>query len=115
MGAERGAYEYAMLLEMTDATSEFKSLGRPRVFGGWDDKWLDWSFTMRAYLSVLSDDLARALERVESLTTVVTIRDVGTSRSWNHRVCTTNIPSARHDVPRTRARNRESSSSKQRS
>ena len=42
---------------MTDATSEFKSLGRPRVFGGRDDEWPDWSFTMRAYLSVLSDNL----------------------------------------------------------
>ena len=62
---------YATLLDMTDATL-FKSLGRP-VFGVREDEWPDWS-TMSAQLSVLSEDLARVLERVaESPTTVVTI------------------------------------------
>ena len=59
-----GSYGYGTT--MTDTTSELKGRGR-------DNEWPDWSFTMRAEVSVMSDDLACVLERAGSLTTTVTI------------------------------------------
>ena len=98
-----GTCGHATLLEMTDTTCELKSLGRPPVFGGRDDEWSEWSFKIpRVTIWPVSSKKWITYSSVHD-------RDIGTSPSWNHNVCTTNILPARHYVHRSRARNRESS------
>ena len=46
---------------------ELKGFGRPPTFGGRDEEWPDWSFLMKAYLSMMHEDLSRALEQVEGV------------------------------------------------
>ena len=41
---------------------ELRSAGRPTQFSGKDEDWNDWSFIMRAYLSVIGEDVATMLE-----------------------------------------------------
>ena len=56
---------------MADVPHELKSYGRPPAFGGRDEEWPDWSFVMKAYLSMMGEDLARALDDIETVNTVI--------------------------------------------
>lgn len=58
---------------MDAAPDGLRHLPRPPVFSGRDDEWPDWSFTARAYMSMISDDVAALLDRVESVTVPTTL------------------------------------------
>ena len=59
---------------------ELRSAGRPTTFSGKDEDWNDWSFVMRAYLSVIGDDVASLLERVETVKEQVTVAQLEANR-----------------------------------
>ena len=55
---------------------ELRSAGRPTHFSGKDEDWNDWSFIMRAYLSVIGEDVATMLQRVETIKRQVTTAEL---------------------------------------
>ena len=46
--------------------SDLARLGRPPPFDGTDGSWMDWSFQMRAYLSLLDQSIGPGLATAET-------------------------------------------------